>query len=803
MHLYTYDSIYQITEVNYPAGYDYLATDTTFTYDAAGNRTAVIDAGGTSSYVTNALNQYTSAGGVSYDYDLSGNMTQDDRFQYAYDPENRLLSATKLTGTPGPLTAACDTTLAFTTGGDAEWFSQTSVYHDLGDAAQSGAIGDDQESWMETTVEGEGTLVFWWNCSSGEGDYLDFSIDGRYRATHTTGWQQKTYAIVGFGTHTLRWRYYKNASGSSGSDCGWVDYVQWTAASHPPVQSLATALDTNLSICTGGHADWALTTWPEYDGVDAARSGYLTDSQISEIQTTVSGSGTLSFYWKVSSEEYYDKLEFFVDGVRQGDPIDGEVDWTPKSVNVAGSGNHTLLWRYSKDSSGSEGSDRGYVDCLQWSGSGPIADPPTWETVSYTYDPAGRRIEKKVDGVTEVKFLYDGDHILAEYDASNTLLRKYIHGPCIDEPICLVEASGTYVGTQYYHYDALGSIVGLTNSAGAMVQFYEYSVYGQVAASDPNHPNRFMFTGREFDRDTGLYYYRARYYNPEIGRFLQTDPIGYGDGMNWYAYCHSNPINCADPSGQVTYSFLDLTDEGDETLTFAMFLDDGTIGQTWDFRDLDGWMTWAQSQVESESEVFTEAWQKSQSAWTLTEDAGRDQVRLFWSLQALVYLTVGYQDFGEMLDTLVQYRVTVVGNPDGYVSGTTDLGGPVYSWFTRQIRWDVDNGGLNWIKPGKDRVWWGAPNLAFLAHELGHAYDDAEVSRFGWDNELLPWSEEDKSAELFAIEYENICRYAFYSRVPGFRWVRPRPAFLTGTHEDVDWASPESGHKPWQIELDW
>jgi len=78
---------------------------------------------------------------------------------------------------------------------------------------------------------------------------------------------------------------------------------------------------------------------------------------------------------------------------------------------------------------------------------------------------------------------------------------------------------------------------------------YEYDVYGQVAASDPNHPNRFLFTGREFDTETGLYYYRARYYNPTIGRFLQTDPIGYADGMGMYAYCGNSPLGCADPSG--------------------------------------------------------------------------------------------------------------------------------------------------------------------------------------------------------------------------------------------------------------
>jgi len=300
----------------------------------------------------------------------------------------------------------------------------------------------------------------------------------------------------------------------------------------------------DVTSCGAGGGNWFSQTTTYFYGGDAAKSGAIANNGQSWMQTTVQGEGIISFYWKVSSQNGPDFLEFVVDGVRQAS-ISGVSEWQKKVISITGSGTHTLQWQYTKDGSDSYYSDCGWVDYVQW---------PTmltgWDTVSYTYDPGGRRIAKAYDGHVVMKYLYDGDHIIAEYDATGALVHKYIYGPGVDQPICMIDVADANA-TYYYHFDGLGSVIALTDGSGDAVQLYEYSIFGEVSASDPNHPNRFLFTGREFDSETGLYYYRARYYNPYIGRFLQTDPVGYAAGINLYRYCGNNPARFTDPLGLI------------------------------------------------------------------------------------------------------------------------------------------------------------------------------------------------------------------------------------------------------------
>ncbi|GEM_PF-2305926 len=178
----------------------------------------------------------------------------------------------------------------------------------------------------------------------------------------------------------------------------------------------------------------------------------------------------------------------------------------------------------------------------------------------YNYDAFGRRIKKSVTHNSELltqNYLYDGDQVIAEYDGAGNLTKKYIYGPGIDQPIQVASFKSQVASKYYYYYDGLGSVTDLTDSTGAVVETYSYDAFGQPTIKDVSGltlqvssiGNRFMFTAREYDNETELYYYRARYYNTTTGRFLQRDPLGYVDGPNPYTYCLNAPINWVDPLG--------------------------------------------------------------------------------------------------------------------------------------------------------------------------------------------------------------------------------------------------------------
>ncbi|MDZ4338957.1 MAG: RHS repeat-associated core domain-containing protein [candidate division NC10 bacterium] len=168
----------------------------------------------------------------------------------------------------------------------------------------------------------------------------------------------------------------------------------------------------------------------------------------------------------------------------------------------------------------------------------------------YHYDPLGRRIAKVVNGAS-TRFVYDNEDIVAEVDTTGVPRALYTHGPGIDEPLAIGRPTGTFL----FHADGLGSITTLTDLSGNPVRSYTYDSFGRIVTQSGTLANSYTYTGRELDPESGLYYYRARYYDPSIGRFLSEDPLGIlGGGPNLYSYVENRPVDHFDPTGLASFA---------------------------------------------------------------------------------------------------------------------------------------------------------------------------------------------------------------------------------------------------------
>jgi len=234
----------------------------------------------------------------------------------------------------------------------------------------------------------------------------------------------------------------------------------------------------------------------------------------------------------------------------------------PSASPVVGSGNRVTRFKgyeINYDANGNVWRKAGLGDTgpsdttlLTWDARNRLVRVEAWPAggahmvVTFGYDARGRRVKKSVNGVTQW-FVYDGDHVVLDVDAATRVVQvEYGYRPGVDDLFAVKTPSWTGIAIT----DAqVGTVRGIANAqTGATIKQYSYTAWGETQA-DTGGKVRLRLAGREYDQETRLYYNRARYYDPKLGRFLSEDPIGIEGGLNLYTYAGNDPVNGRDPSG--------------------------------------------------------------------------------------------------------------------------------------------------------------------------------------------------------------------------------------------------------------
>ena len=552
-----YDPSHRLERVKTPAG------ETFYKYDASDNLIAIIDANGHESSfkynVRNLLIEETDAEGNTtfYDYDGNGNVIskQDangDLTAYRYDALNRLIEKSYKGNTDtynydanGNLVYCANNGIAF-----------NYTYDALNRITSKTVLNWNQTIEYEYDNAGNRTLM---KDETGETIY---TYDQNNRLTSITNPKGEVTAFVyDLGSRLIEQHQHNNT----------ITYYIYDAANR--LLSLENKR-TDGSIISG----YAY----EYDG--NGNRTKITENDGTIWAYTYDGDNRL-----ISSQKNgIDIQEYQFDSVGNRLQLN-EINYVYDDADRIQSVENGASYQFDKNGNLTQKTFNNEITNYQYDGENRLIKviQPDGTTINFQYDPFGNRIAKTI-GNELTRYVLDGDNVLLELDNANAIKARYTAGLAMDSWISMERGEDSY----FYHTDGLGSIKNLTNTNAIVENTYEYDDYGNVTQSG-NIENPYTYTGREWEAAIGLYYYRTRFYDAEVGRFLTKD-VEFGNirrpsSFNRYNYVEGNPINYVDPTGEefataiITVGLAIITIVDVVYQLIANYIEFGWKVQCWEF----------------------------------------------------------------------------------------------------------------------------------------------------------------------------------------------------------------------------
>ncbi len=558
----SYDELNRLTKIT-----DALSGETVFTYDLAGKRLSVKDAENkTWAFAYDDLGRPISqtdhsARTVSYKRDEAGNI---------YEQTNRLNEVTRFSFDNGNRPTRVDymkDNTAETFGYDPAGNLNGAANHEVGYA-----FGWDRLNRLVAKLDSRGNKA------------LAFSYDRVGNILTKTTYQNSTTAYVYNAANRLV--MLRNP------DYTQVDYQ------YDPAGRLLSRVSANGARSSHQYdANGWLTQLSQFDAANnPVSSTSYTRDRVGNITTQSDATGassyTLDALYRLTRADYpgaandelfgYDKVgnrKTHTQGSLTQNASTRYYNYTTNTNRLAdiriGSATGTLESTFTHDFEGRLTAQTGVgAKTLSWDAKGRVK---TVGAETYSYDPTDHRIGRSGGTLGNRSYYLEGEHLESEY-SGNTLLAKYFRGSSTDELVAAwMNDTDGKTKPFLFHHDQVSSVSAVSGHNGGTTQSIKYQAFGATQSSTGSSPSRLKYTGRE-DDGTGLYYYRARYYDPAIGRFISEDPMGFAAGdVNFYQYTSNNPVNANDPSG----NFLNFAIGGGTSVVLGGLIRYGMSGGNW------------------------------------------------------------------------------------------------------------------------------------------------------------------------------------------------------------------------------